>query len=48
MVDLLEKHRSLVERHARMMELGVNSVVVTNERLLSPTRAIGLPRRPAR
>ena len=40
MADLLDKHRTIAERHQRMMSLGVNAVGVTNEKLLSPTRAI--------
>ncbi len=39
-MDLLEKHRPIAERMARMMAAGVNAVGVTNERMLSPTRAI--------
>ena len=40
MIDLLDKHRSLAERHARMMQAGADAVGLTNEQLLSPTRAI--------
>ena len=40
MADLLEKHRGTAERHARMMAAGVNAVGVTNDRILSPTRAM--------
>ena len=40
MVDLLEKHRSIAERHKRMMELGVNAVNLVNDRILSPTRGM--------
>jgi 7-keto-8-aminopelargonate synthetase-like enzyme len=40
MIDLLEKHRSIAERHARMMAAGANAVGLTNEKILSPTRAI--------
>ena len=40
MTDLLDKHRHIAERHARMLQAGANAVGVTNERLLSPTRAI--------
>ena len=40
MIDLLEKHKSIAERHARMMALGVNAVGLTNDRILSPTRAM--------
>ncbi len=38
--DLLEKHRSIADRHKQMMAMGVNAVGLTNERLLSPTRAM--------
>ena len=40
MTDLLEKHRALSERHARMLAAGSDAVGLTNERILSPTRAI--------
>jgi len=40
MIDLLEKHRSIAERHARMMAAGANAVGLTNEKILSPTRAV--------
>src|SRR3990172_5628082 len=40
MIDLLEKHRSIAERHARMTALGVNAVDLTNDKILSPTRAM--------
>jgi len=40
MIDLLEKHRSIAERHARMMAAGANAVGLTNEQILSPTRAV--------
>ncbi|MGQ0485250.1 MAG: serine palmitoyltransferase, partial [Hyphomicrobiales bacterium] len=40
MTDLLEKHRSIAERHARIMAAGANAVGLTNEQILSPTRAI--------
>ena len=40
MTDLLEKYRALSERHERMLSLGVNAVGLTNDRILSPTRAI--------
>jgi 8-amino-7-oxononanoate synthase len=38
--DLLEKHRAIAERHKQMMAMGVNAVGLTNDRLLSPTRAV--------
>src|SRR5690349_21361521 len=40
MNDLFDKHRAIAERHERMMSLGVNAVGLTNDRILSPTRAI--------
>src|SRR5688572_7171210 len=40
MTDLLEKYRALSERHERMLSLGANAVGLTNDRILSPTRAI--------
>jgi 7-keto-8-aminopelargonate synthetase-like enzyme len=40
MADLFDKHRGITERVQRMLAMGVNAVGVTNERVLSPTRAI--------
>lgn len=40
MRDLFDKHQPIVERFERMMAMGTNAVGVTNERVLSPTRAI--------
>jgi 7-keto-8-aminopelargonate synthetase-like enzyme len=40
MIDLLDKHKSIAERHARMMTMGVNAVGLTNDKILSPTRAV--------
>ena len=40
MAGLLDKHRTIAERHQRMMSLGVNALGPTNDRILSPTRAI--------
>ena len=40
MTDLFDKHRPIVERFERMMEMGVNAVGITNDKLLSPTRAM--------
>ena len=40
MTDLLEKYQALSERHERMLSLGVNAVGLTNDRILSPTRAL--------
>ena len=40
MIDLLDKHKTIAERHARMMTMGVNAVGLTNDKILSPTRAM--------
>ena len=40
MIDLLDKHKPIAERHARMMTMGVNAVGLTNDKILSPTRAM--------
>ncbi len=40
MIDLLDKHRPIAERFERMMAMGVNVLGVTNEQMISPTRAI--------
>jgi 8-amino-7-oxononanoate synthase len=40
MIDLFDKHKTIAERHARMMTMGVNAVGLTNDRILSPTRAM--------
>lgn len=40
MIDLLDKHKTIAERHARMMTMGVNAVGLTNDQILSPTRAM--------
>jgi 8-amino-7-oxononanoate synthase len=40
MIDLLEKHKPIAERFDRMMQMGVNAVGLTNEKIMSPTRAI--------
>ena len=40
MIDLLDKHKAIGERHARMMTMGVNAVGLTNDKILSPTRAM--------
>ena len=39
-MDLLMKLKGIAERHTRMKALGVDAIGVTNERILSPTRAI--------
>ena len=40
MIDLFDKHRAIAERFQRMVSMGVNALGVTNDRMLSPTRAI--------
>lgn len=40
MVDLLEKHRGIAERFQRMVDMGVNALGVTAEKMISPTRAM--------
>ena len=40
MVDLLEKHHGVFERVQRMTALGINGLGVTNDQMISPTRAI--------
>ncbi len=40
MVDLLDKHRGVMERFQRMTDLGINGLGVTNDKMVSPTRAI--------
>jgi 8-amino-7-oxononanoate synthase len=40
MIDLLDKHKGIIERFERMMTLGVNAMGPVNDRILSPTRAI--------
>ena len=40
MTDLFDKHQGIADRFARMMQMGVNAVGVTNDRILSPTRAM--------
>jgi 8-amino-7-oxononanoate synthase len=40
MIDLFDKHRPIAERFQRMMDMGVNAVGQTNEKILSPTRSI--------
>ena len=40
MIDLLDKHKPIAERHARMMTMGVTAVGLTNDGILSPTRAM--------
>ncbi len=40
MIDLLEKHRPVMERHEMAVQLGADAVGLVNDRILSPTRAI--------
>ncbi len=40
MIDLFDKHRNISDRFARMMAMGVNAVGVTNDEIISPTRAM--------
>jgi 8-amino-7-oxononanoate synthase len=40
MVDLLDKHKTIADRFARMVDMGVNALGVTNDQMISPTRAI--------
>ena len=40
MVDLLEKHRGIADRFQRMVDMGVNALGVTAEKMISPTRAL--------
>ncbi len=40
MVDLLEKHRGIADRFQRMLDMGINGLGVTNDKMISPTHAI--------
>ncbi len=40
MIDLFDKHRNISDRFVRMMAMGVNAVGVTNDEIISPTRAM--------
>lgn len=40
MIDLMDKYKPTIERFDRMMQLGVNALGLTNEKMLSATRAI--------
>ena len=40
MTDLFDKHKPIAERYERVMAMGVNAVGITNDKLLSPTRAL--------
>jgi 8-amino-7-oxononanoate synthase len=40
MIDLLDKHKGISDRFTRMMQMGVNAMGVTNDHIMSPTRAM--------
>ncbi len=40
MVDLLDKHKPVAERFQRMVEQGSNALGMTNDQMISPTRAV--------
>lgn len=40
MVDLLDKHKVIAERFERMIAVGGNALGVTNDQMISPTRAM--------
>jgi 8-amino-7-oxononanoate synthase len=40
MMDLLDKHRPIAARFQSMVEMGSNALGVTNDQMISPTRAI--------
>ena len=40
MVDLLDKHKGILERVQRMTAMGINGLGVTNDKMISPTRAL--------
>jgi 8-amino-7-oxononanoate synthase len=40
MIDLLDKHKGISDRFTRMMHMGVNAMGVTNDHIMSPTRAM--------
>ena len=40
MVDLLDKHQGIMERVQRMTAMGINGLGVTNDQMISPTRAM--------
>jgi 8-amino-7-oxononanoate synthase len=40
MIDLLDKHKGISDRFSRMMQMGVNAMGVTNDQIMSPTRAM--------
>lgn len=39
-MDLLDRLKPIADRHSRLRAMGVDAVTVTNEQILSPTRAI--------
>jgi 8-amino-7-oxononanoate synthase len=40
MVDLLEKHKGIADRFQRMLDMGINGLGVTNDKMISPTHAM--------
>ena len=40
MVDLLDKHHGIAERFERLLAMGSNALGVTNDQMISPTRAM--------
>jgi 8-amino-7-oxononanoate synthase len=40
MIDLMDKHKGIVERQQRMQQLGVAAIGPTNDQILSPTSAM--------
>jgi 8-amino-7-oxononanoate synthase len=40
MIDLMDKHKGIVERQQRMQQLGVAAIGPTNDEIISPTRAM--------
>lgn len=40
MIDLFDKHKGIADRFSRMMTLGVNALGLTNDQVISPTRAM--------
>ncbi len=40
MIDLLDKHKVIAERFERMIAMGGNALGVTNDQMISPTRAM--------
>jgi 8-amino-7-oxononanoate synthase len=40
MIDLLDKHKGMADRFQRMLDMGINGLGVTNDQMISPTRAM--------